>query len=181
MKHTKSRAHESVGASSLQTKFRAPSAKDGKRIWELIAACPPLDQNSLYCNLLQCTDFSGTCVLAEIDDEVVGWVSGYRPPSDRETLFVWQVAVLKRARGLGLARAMIKELLSRHSARGVTKIKTTITPDNEASWALFRSLALRLKAPLVSEAWFDKDKHFGGRHETEHLLTIGPFGTFGGR
>jgi len=120
-------------------------------------------------------------VLAEIDDEVVGWVSGYRPPSDRETLFVWQVAVLKRARGLGLARAMIKELLSRHSARGVTKIKTTITPDNEASWALFRSLALRLKAPLVSEAWFDKDKHFGGRHETEHLLTIGPFGTFGGR
>lgn len=181
MRILKSRPQESADDQALRATFRAPSAEDGARVWELIAECPPLDQNSLYCNLLQCTDFSQTCIIAEIDGDAVGWISAYRSPNDRESLFVWQVAVHEKARGLGLARAMIKELLSRPSARGVTKIRTTITPDNEASWALFQSVALRLEAPLTSEVWFEKDKHFGGRHETEHLVAIGPFGAFGGR
>ena len=161
--------------------FRSPTPEDGRRVWELIAACPPLDQNSLYCNLLQCADFAKTCVLTEIDGELAGWVSAYRPPDDRETLFIWQVAVHEKARGLGLARSMIEELLSRDSARGVVRLKTTITPDNEASWALFRSLAQKLSAPFVSQAWFEREAHFGGRHETEHLVTIGPFGAFAAR
>ena len=151
------------------------------QVWELIAACPPLDQNSLYCNLLQCTDFANTCVLAEVNGEAVGWVSGYRPPHDPETFFIWQVAVREKARGMGLARSMVDELLARASARGVVKIKTMITPDNDASWGLFRSIASHLSAPFASEAWFERDKHFGGRHDTEHLVTIGPFGAFASR
>lgn len=164
-----------------QPQFRLPTAEDGARVWELVAACPPLDQNSLYCNLLQCTDFADTCVLAELNGEAVGWISGYRPPNDRETFFIWQVAVHEKARGTGLARSMVGELLARASARGVANVKTTITPDNEASWGLFRSIARHLSAPFVSEAWFEQDKHFGGRHDTEHLVTIGPFGAFAGR
>jgi L-2,4-diaminobutyric acid acetyltransferase len=84
--------------------LRRPDATDGIRVSDLVASCPPLDRNSLYCNLLQCTDFSDTCVLAERNGEAIGWISGYRPPNDPATLFVWQVAVHERARGLGLAR-----------------------------------------------------------------------------
>lgn len=179
MTYSKSRADNGAGAESLRTSLRSPTREDGERVWKLIADCPPLDQNSLYCNLLQCTHFSDTCVLAEKEGEAVGWVSGYRPPNEPETLFVWQVAVHEKARGEGLARSMIEEILSRPALRGVERIKTTITPDNKASWALFHSLAKALKAPLVSEEWLLRDKHFGGRHETEHLVTIGPFGAFG--
>ena len=154
--------------------LRRPNATDGVRVSNLIASCPPLDQNSMYCNLLQCTDFSDTCVLAEMDGDTVGWISGYYPPREPETLFIWQVAVHERARGLGLAGSMLLELVERESRDGVSYLKTTVTPDNEASRRLFRSFAARTGAPLRETAGFDAKEHFDGRHASERLITIGP-------
>ena len=144
-------------------------------MWRLIGACPPLDENSLYCNLLQCTHFSDTCVVGERNEQVVGWVSGYRPQADQGVLFIWQVAVDASARGEGLGKKLVTALLSFKGCAGVTRIQTTITRDNAASWALFRSLANMLNAPLRHEPLFDRDSDFDGLHDTEHLVTIGPF------
>lgn len=155
--------------------FSAPSAEDGPSVHSLIAACPPLDQNSVYANLLQCTHFAPTCVAVKREGRLVGWVSGYIPPQESDVLFVWQVAVAQEARGLGLARRMIRHILDREACASVRTVKTTITPDNEASWGLFKGLAKSLDAPLSDAPWFLKDKHFPNGHETEHLVTIGPF------
>ncbi|MBD4807723.1 diaminobutyrate acetyltransferase, partial [Xanthomonas citri pv. citri] len=38
--------------------FRTPAVTDGPSVTELIAQCLPLDPNSAYCNLLQCTHFA---------------------------------------------------------------------------------------------------------------------------
>lgn len=155
--------------------LRKPQPRDGARIWQLIAECPPLDRNSMYCNLLQCCDFADTCILAEMDDRLVGWISAYRPPSDEDTLFVWQVAVHKDARGMGLAKKMLARLLERRDCSSVDYLKTTITPDNDASRALFQSFADQQDAPLKESPGFDADTHFRGRHDSERLITIGPF------
>lgn len=157
-----------------QYEFRQPTAADGVAVWRLIESCPPLDGNSQYCNLLQCTHFAGTCVLAERDGRPAGWLSSYLLPEDAETVFIWQVAVHRDARGEGLASALIDGLLARPAIRGVNRIKTTITPGNKASWALFESLAKRLDAPIKSEPWFESEIHFSEGHETECLITIGP-------
>jgi diaminobutyrate acetyltransferase len=93
-------------------RLRKPVAADGVAIWELVKACEPLDENSLYCNLIQAEHFRDTCVLAEIGGDVVGWVSGYMIPG-RGELFVWQVAVSPKARGIGLGRAMLLDLIKR--------------------------------------------------------------------
>lgn len=154
--------------------FRAPRAKDGPAVTALIAACPPLDANSAYCNLLQCSHFADTCVLAERDGKLVGWISGYRPPSAPDQFFVWQVAVHPDARGCGLGGRMLKVLLSRPAARGARLVTTTITKENQASWALFQSLAKTLGAPLSKAPHFQRDDHFAGAHETEWLVSIGP-------
>lgn len=154
--------------------FRKPTAKDGPAISGLIAVCPPLDPNSAYCNLLQCTDFADSCAIAEQGDEVVGWVSGYRPPVAPENFFVWQVAVSSAARGQGLARRMIEALLARSEQAGVTHLTTTITDDNRASWALFQGLARRWDAPIEKTARFDEHTHFAGAHATEWQARIGP-------
>ena len=54
-------------------------------------------------------------------------------------------------------------------------METTITEDNEASWALFRSFARDMGAELTYHEHFEKDTHFGGKHDSEFLLRIGPF------
>lgn len=155
--------------------FRGPTAADARAVWELVADCRPLDPNSLYCNLLQCTHFAETCILAEQGGRIRGWVSAYRPPTDPQTLFIWQVAIPREARGCGLASSLIKELLQRDAVRGIRQLQATVTRDNKASWALFRSVADSLDAPLISQAHFDREQHFGGRHQSEYMLTIGPW------
>lgn len=151
-----------------------PRADDGASVWRLIRACEPLDENSLYCNLLQCDHFGETCVAAErkADGELVGWVSGYLIPDDPETLFVWQVAVDSSAQGKGLGKKLLGELLEREACRDVRNLKTTITADNEASWALFSSFASSRGGKMRREPYFRKEEHFDGAHATEHMVTI---------
>ncbi|MCP8898593.1 diaminobutyrate acetyltransferase [Gilvimarinus xylanilyticus] len=159
---------------SESVELRHPTAEDGYTVNQLVEANPPLDPNSIYCNLLQCSHFAETSVAAFKDGEMVGFVSGYIPPATPHILFVWQIVVDKAGRGLGLAKRLVKTQLDSDACKGVTHIHTTITPDNDASWGLFRSLAKDLNAELNSGVYFQKDKHFGGVHDDEHLLEIGP-------
>jgi len=152
--------------------LRMPAREDGAGIHALIRACKPLDENSMYCNLLQCDHFRDSCVVAEMDGRVVGWVSAYVMPNDPETLFVWQVAVDDSARGTGLGRRMLAHLLERDVCRTVRRLQTTITTDNGASWGLFSRFAEHVGGRLDSQAYFTRDVHFQGLHATEHLVTI---------
>lgn len=155
--------------------FRMPVAQDGPAVTALIAACPPLDRNSRYCNLLQCTHFADSCIVAERDGQILGWVSGYRLPSDPTCFFVWQVAVAAQARGEKLAQRMIMSLLERPATSGVTHLITTVTQDNAASWALFEGIARRIGTTLSKAPLFEREAHFAGAHDTEWQATIGPF------
>ena len=152
--------------------FRPPSVDDGAEVWELIRKSGPLDENSIYCNLLQCDHFADTCVIAELDGQIVGWISALIPPDAPDTLFVWQVAVGEAARGRGVARKMLTHLLERDACAGIKRLQTTITADNEASWALFNSFAEKMDADLEFEPHYDRESHFGGRQATEYMVTI---------
>ncbi|MCM5556926.1 diaminobutyrate acetyltransferase [Pleomorphomonas sp. JP5] len=154
---------------------RAPRADDGPSVWRLIDSTPSLDRNSLYCNLLQCSHFAQTCAIAELNGEVVGWLSGYVPPGRDDTLFVWQVCVGRKARGQGVAKALIGEVLGRDASRGIRYLECTITEDNAASWALFGSVARAMGAQIQRSELFSRDTHFDGTHDSEMGVTIGPF------
>lgn len=155
--------------------FSVPNSEDAAAVHQLISDCPPLDTNSLYCNLLQCEHFASSSVVAKKGDRVVGFISGYYIPARPNTLFVWQVAVGQSARGQGLAKKMLLEILARERATQVNHLETTITADNSASWALFESLARDLDAELRHATQFDKVVHLADRHDTEILARIGPF------
>lgn len=152
-------------------RLRKPHATDGAAIWELVRACKPLDENSMYANLIQADHFRDTCVVAELDGEIVGWISGHMIPNTG-AFFVWQVAVSEKARGLGLGKTMLLDLISRDETQGATELKTTITRDNAASWGLFRSFARDIGGDLTDAPHFEKEAHFDGAHDTEHMVTI---------
>lgn len=151
--------------------LRKPNATDGAAIWELIRACKPLDENSMYCNLVQAEHFRDTCVVAEMDGDIVGWISGHMIPGE-DAFFVWQVAVSAKARGLGLGRKMLLHLVAREECIDATRLKTTITRDNDASWGLFRSFAKAVGGHLTDAPHYKCQTHFGGQHDTEHMVTI---------
>ncbi|APE44473.1 diaminobutyrate acetyltransferase [Sulfitobacter alexandrii] len=163
--------NETEARKDIAVTLRKPEADDGAAIWELVRDCKPLDENSIYANVIQADHFRDTCVLAEVDGEIIGWISGHMIPNE-DAFFVWQVAVSPKARGLGLGKKMLNELINRDETEDATELKTTITKDNDASWGLFRSFARQIGGTLDDEPHFERDTHFGGAQATEHLVTI---------
>ena len=154
--------------------FRHPLPTDGHPLNRLVAASPPLDTNSVYCNLLQCLHFSDTSVAAVYKGKLVGFISAYCPPNEPETLFVWQVVVAEPMRGTGLAKRMLRWLVDQPGTERAVRLATTITADNRASWALFESFAKSCNAQSVKSVLFESDRHFAGQHDDEYLLRIAP-------
>jgi L-2,4-diaminobutyric acid acetyltransferase len=152
--------------------FRQPRHQDGQDIHQLIELCPPLDQNSAYCNFLQSAHFSDTCIVAEYKNEVVGFISAYRKPRCNTDLFVWQVAVHPKARRIGLAFHMLTQLLERENMKHITAVETTITEGNRGSWRLFEKLDASNKSEGKVTTFLDEAEHFQGDHETEYLFRI---------
>ncbi len=155
--------------------LRSPTLEDGMAVFHLIERCPPLDANSNYCNMLQCDHFAKTSVAASAGAEIVGFISGYLVPNRPKTLFIWQVAVDEKGRGQGLASRMLLHLLKQSACEAIQFLETSITADNQASWALFEALAKKLDTNISSFDWLDELQHFKGRHASERLVRIGPF------
>jgi L-2,4-diaminobutyric acid acetyltransferase len=139
-----------------------------------VEECKPLDLNSSYAYMLLCAHFPDTCAVAESEGDLVGFVSGYRKPGDRSVLFVWQVAVSPRARGQGVARRLLDEIVARPEQAAVRHVEATITPSNRASWALFYSFAKERGAACARQTLFEEGDFGDQDHEPELLLRIGP-------
>lgn len=147
-----------------------PSTEDGAAIWRIARDSGKLDLNSSYAYLLWCHDFADTSAVARVGDEIVGFVIGYRRPSAPDTVVVWQIAVTPGQRGRGTAAALLDHLVRR---TGATHVETTVTPDNDASNALFRKAADRWGAQMRVAGEFAA-RQFPDDHETEVLYRIGP-------
>ena len=154
-----------------QLSIGSPEVSDGVACWRLAEATGVLDVNSRYAYLLWCRDFSATSVVARRDEDLLGFVTGFRRPEEPNTLVVWQVAVDAAARGHGVAAAMLDALFDR--VPEVDHLEATVTPDNTGSIALFSRFAERRGAPVRRSELFDAEL-LGDGHEPEILFRIGP-------
>ncbi|WP_227937716.1 diaminobutyrate acetyltransferase [Alkalihalobacillus deserti] len=154
--------------------LRKPRLEDGANIWRLIRNTDVLDLNSAYYYLIISKYFRNTCVVAEEDDQIVGFVSAFRHPENPEVIFVWQVAVDQSQRGKGLASSLLQELISREECTNIKYIETTISPSNKASKALFHKLANTLGTQMKESVQISPDVFPNESHETEQTYQIGP-------
>lgn len=140
-----------------------------------IAEETPVDLNSSYSYLMMAEFFSKTCLVCENDQkEVIGFCTGNIVVDPDvmfpDTLFIWQIAVLKDYRGMGLSKQMLTQL--------VQEIKTpylrcTITRENKNSIGSFRSLAKHYETEFKTSEGFTEDD-FPDDKAAEMLVTIGP-------
>lgn len=154
--------------------YRTPSLEDGAEIWKMVDEDATLDDNSAYAYFMICRNFAATSVVAEVDGEIAGMVTAYPMPNDPQRLFVWQVNVREEYQGRGMAKGMLEELLQREDCSSVRFVETTIAPGNEASEALFESIAAQFNAQ-IRETTVYKDELFpDAEHKSERLFVIGP-------
>jgi L-2,4-diaminobutyric acid acetyltransferase len=156
-------------------RLRRPSLADGQALWRTVQQAGTLDLNSSYLYLLLCDAFAETCVLAEQQARLLGFVTAFVRPDRPDCLFVWQLGVVPEARGRGLAKQMLHELLRRPACARLRWIEATVSSSNRASRALFTALARDLGLGL-EELPYLSTEHFPaeGGHEAEPLLRLGP-------
>lgn len=153
--------------------IRTVSPEDGSTIWQMVKESGILDLNSVYSYLLLCREFGSTCLVAEVEEEIVGFVTAFKPPRREDTIFVWQVGVDPSQRGRGIAGTLLEELLALPACDDVEWLEATVTPSNRPSRKLFESLADRLEASCDVQPYLGP-RHFPGDHEPEELFRIGP-------
>jgi L-2,4-diaminobutyric acid acetyltransferase len=153
--------------------LRHPTAGDAASLWRLLGRIDGLERNTSYAYLLLCSHFADTCLVAERDGGPIGLVLAYRPPTRPDEIFVWQVGVAPEARGAGLAGRLLDGLLAAPACAGVRFLTATVSPDNQASRALFAALARRRGVPLERGPGFAAAL-FPEPHEDEDLVRIGP-------
>ncbi|MGW5572791.1 diaminobutyrate acetyltransferase [Nocardia thailandica] len=164
---------QTADAPGPELRLRPPRVGDAAQLWRIARDSRALDLNSSYAYLLWCRDYAATSLVAEHDGDVVGFVIGYLRPQAPDTLFVWQIAVDERARGRGVAAALLHRLLDITTAVGAPNLETTITGDNTASQALFGALARDRGATLRTVALFAAGD-FPDTHSAEDLYVITP-------
>lgn len=147
---------------------------DGPLISVMVHESGALDLNSDYAYLLMCTHFAMTSAIALDGNESAAFATGYIPPEEPSSLFIWQIGVRPAYRKLGLGLRLINSLLQRNSCKDVQFVKGTINPSNHASQRLFQSLARQHNTKCQTSVFFSKDLFGSGCHEEELLYKVGP-------
>jgi len=162
-----------MSATKDEIHIRKPRPNDGFDIHQLIANSPPLDINSVYSYYLLSHHFSDSCVVAESDGRIVGFISAYRIPQRPQTLFIWQIVVIHEMRGKRIAWRMLESLLQRYHKDEVNQVEATVNPGNTASRGLFERLAAVHDTTLHEETFLPSTA-FGpdDNHESEILLRV---------
>lgn len=164
---------QAVAVAPTTTQLRNARPDDGARLWELVQASEPLDDNSAYAYLMWTREFADTTVVAEQEGRVVGFVTAFRPPKRPRSLFLWQITVARDARGQGLASRLLDGLVQL-AGRPVESIEATVASGNGPSRALFQSFARRHDATLREEPYIAADAFPQPGHPAEPCIIIGP-------
>ncbi|MEZ6095241.1 MAG: diaminobutyrate acetyltransferase [Pirellulaceae bacterium] len=155
--------------------FSNPAISDGRFIYDLVVQSNVLDVNSRYAYLLWCSEFGQHSIVCTKGKTLVGFVNAFRPPDRQDHLFVWQIAVDERMRGMGLGLRLLCELVDLPANRDIRFLDAHVGESNEASAKLFTSFANRKVAPMACEIGFSAADFGPECHEQEWLYRIGPF------
>ncbi|MEV5263265.1 diaminobutyrate acetyltransferase [Streptomyces anulatus] len=165
------------GARPAQRKkpvFRTPRPEDGIAVWELVRDTPGLDTNSRYFYVLWFRDFADCSLLATVDDEIVGFLLGYRRPEEPDTYFVWQTAVSPRHGIPFLGVKLFEAAADRQRERGARYVEATVSAENKAILMVLKQYARKRSAEVVADRVLFPSGWLGEGHHDEVLHRIGP-------
>lgn len=133
-----------------------------------------LDVNSAYSYLLWGEYFSETSCIAQIDQKVIGFVSGFIQPDAPDTLFVWQIAIDQNYHGKGLATMLLQQLIDQVKNKDINFLEATVTPTNIPSSKLFHKIARNHNTECSIETRFASEQFPDRTTEEEQTHRIGP-------
>lgn len=153
--------------------FRRPEPSDAHAAWELVKSTDQLDDNSEYYYMIWFRDFARTSVVATVNDEVIGFLSGYRRPDQPDTYFVWQEAVKPKHGIPFLGIKLFDHAVEQELLAGARYVEASVSEANTPMVMVLKRFAKRWGATVDKSVLFASTA-FGDGHHEETLYRIGP-------
>jgi diaminobutyrate acetyltransferase len=119
--------------------IRSVSEKEFMRIHSFVSDCDVLETYPEHVYRILLRHFGDTCLVAESDGVIVGFLLGFRSQTRADLFFIWQIGVSVSARRQGVGAAILRDVENRLSSHEAARIECTIDPENEPSIRLFES------------------------------------------
>jgi L-2,4-diaminobutyric acid acetyltransferase len=107
------------------------------KVYNFVSHCKPLENYAEHFYKIMFRYFGNSCLVAEFNDEIVGFVMGFRSRVNNKTFFLWQIGVFSYYRGKEIGRILLEEFEKVAKKLGCKRIELTVDPNNLASQKLF--------------------------------------------
>jgi L-2,4-diaminobutyric acid acetyltransferase len=106
-------------------------------IYNFVSICKPLENYAEHFYKIMFRYFGNSCLVAEYNNKIVGFLLGFRSQVDNTTFFIWQIGVYSYYRGKEIGKVLVEELEKVAKKLGCKRIEVTVDPTNLASQKLF--------------------------------------------
>lgn len=158
---------------SLLVQIRRPRVEEGSAIWDLVCGAGSLDLDGRHVLPLLVSSFADTCLVAEADGALVGFVGGYRTATTPGSVLLWEIDVDAAFRRQGLGNALLHALIQCPSCADVEYLEAAVGSFNIAARRLLRGFARDLDTSCEMTLGPLESSRSQGR-EGQDLLRVGP-------
>ncbi len=107
------------------------------KVYDFVSNCKPLENYSEHFYKIMFRYFGDSCFVAKFNDEIVGFVMGFKSQIDKEKIFLWQIGVFSYHRGKEIGEMLLDEFEKAGKNMGCKRVEVTVDPENIPSQKLF--------------------------------------------
>jgi len=120
--------------------IRKADEKEFPSVYNFVSSCKPLESYPEHFYKIMLRYFGNSCIIAEFNGEIVGFVMGFTSQVDDKKLFLWQIGVANLLRGNEIAKMLLEKFEKVAKKLGCKRIEVTVDPENIPSQKLFEKM-----------------------------------------
>jgi L-2,4-diaminobutyric acid acetyltransferase len=151
--------------------IRNPKEEEFLDVYKFVSNCKPLENYYEHFYKIMLRYFRNSCVLAKLDDDIVGFMLGFTSQVDKDIFFLWQIGVKSDMQNRRIGKKILEETERLAKNIGCTKIHTTVDPGNIHSQRLFEkngfsniskkeAATININERIAVKDYYSPDRHF---------------------
>jgi L-2,4-diaminobutyric acid acetyltransferase len=103
---------------------------DFLKIYKFTSNCKPLENYPEHFYKILLRYFGNSCFVAEFNNDIVGFVMGFRSQVDQNKFFLWQIGVFSKYREKEVGKKLLNQIEKVAKNLGCNIIELTVDPEN---------------------------------------------------
>lgn len=118
--------------------IRNAKETDSVSVYEFVSGLSPLENYFEHVYKILLRYFGNSCFIAEKDEDIIGFVMGFKSQDDKNIFFIWQIGVDSDFQGQRIGSTLLKKVEKKAEEMNCKRIELTVDPENIPSQRLFQ-------------------------------------------